>query len=317
MPLAYDPEFAKAAAPILSQLRLDKRPAVHDIEARRAAIRTIASQHSEIPLPDDMQHLVHKVPAGDHQVEIHHFRKKDIPIQGRGAPAIIHIHGGGYISLSAKGSSATGITCTSLTGVQLLSIEYRLAPESPYLAALDDCWAALQWVHSHAAELSIDLHRLAVMGESSGGGIAAALTIIARDRSILPPLAKQILIYPMLDDRTVTNHTGNLAFWDEGDNITGWSAYLGPAYGTDIVPAQAAPARVETVEGLPPMYIDCPQLDIFVKENSEYVRRFLEANIPVEFHVYPGLPHGFEGLAPMCSAVQRAMANRLRAMMDF
>jgi acetyl esterase/lipase len=182
---------------------------------------------------------------------------------------------------------------------------------------LDDCWAALKWIYNNAHQLSINPARIAVMGESAGGGLAAALTLMARDQGLSPPLAKQILVYPMLDDRTNTNHAGKLAFWDENDNITGWTAYLGSKVGSDEVAPYAAPARVESVEGLPSLYLDCPQLDIFVHEGMEYARRFVATNIPTECHIYPSLPHGFEGMASGISATKQAMSNRYKAMSSF
>jgi acetyl esterase/lipase len=120
----------------------------------------------------------------------------------------------------------------------------------------------------------------------------------------------------MLDDRAFENHAGERAFWTTEDSITGWTAYLGEDVGTNRVSPYAAPARVGSVEGLPPVYIDCGQLDIFLQQDAEYASRFIEAGIPIEFHVYPGLPHGFEGLAPMAGCTKRAMENRFRAIRE-
>jgi acetyl esterase/lipase len=315
MSLPYDVEFAKEAAPILQHLANAPKPALHDVRTRRTMLGAMTSR--ELSLPDDVEHVLHSVPAPDgHIVPVYHFRKKLPPREG-GEPTIIHIHGGGYIALSAAGCSTPHGASVSQTGVQILSIDYRLAPENPYPLPLDDCWAVLQWVHSNAERLSINPARIAVMGESAGGGLAAALTLLARDRALSPPLAKQILVYPMLDDRTDTNHAGALAFWDEKDNVTGWTAYLGSNIGSDKVIPYAAPARVESVEGLPPLYLDCPQLDIFVHEGLEYAGRFVAANIPTECHIYPGLPHGFEALASGIDVTKRAIGNRYKAMSSF
>ncbi|CAG7982481.1 unnamed protein product [Penicillium olsonii] len=314
MSLQYDAEFAKQAAPILQHLANVPKPPVNDVSARRDFLGAMTNE--QFSLPDDVEHLVHSVTGPDgHSVPIYHFRKK--LASGSGEPAIVHIHGGGYIALSAAGCAAPHGASVSQTGVQVLSIDYRLAPENPYPVPLDDCWAALQWVYRNAENMSIDPARIAVMGESAGGGLAAALTLLARDQKLSPPLAKQILVYPMLDDRTKTNHAGELAFWDKMDNMTGWTAYLGPQAGSDEIVPYAAPARVQTVEGLPPLYLDCPQLDIFVHEGMEYARRFVAANIPTECHIYPGLPHGFEALAADISVTRRAIANRHKAMTSF
>jgi acetyl esterase/lipase len=200
----------------------------------------------------------------------------------------------------------------------MLSVEYRLAPENPFPIPLDDCWTALEWVAANATALSIDPARIAIMGESAGGGLAANVALLARDRGFNPPLAKQILIYPMLDDRTNTDTTEGLAFFDVSDCITGWTAYLGKEVaGTDRVPKYAAAARNDNVNGLPELYLDCPQLDILLPENLEYLSRFATARIRTEFHLYPGLTHGFNSLAPSVACSLRAIENRVRAMLSF
>ncbi|KAJ5856630.1 uncharacterized protein N7529_010574 [Penicillium soppii] len=315
MSLQYDVEFAKEAAPVLQHLAQTPKPALHDVATRRLMLGAMTNE--QFSLPNDVEHVVHSVAALDgHTVPVYHFRKKLPPREG-GEPAIVHIHGGGYIALSAAGCATPHGESVSQTGVQIFSIDYRLAPENSYPVPLDDCWAVLQWIHSKVKQFSINPARIAVMGESAGGGLAAALTLLARDRVLSPPLAKQILVYPMLDDRTNSNHAGALAFWDENDNITGWTAYLGPKAGSDAIVPYAAPARVDKVEGLPPLYLDCPQLDIFVHEGMKYACRFVAANIPTECHIYPGLPHGFEALASDIDVTKRVIENRYKAMSSF
>ncbi|KAJ5613342.1 hypothetical protein N7510_006536 [Penicillium lagena] len=315
MTLQYDPEFASLAGPALQQLAQTPRPAVHDIATRRAMMEAMTNENFE--LPNNVEKITHHVPAPDgHQVTVYHFRLRREIREAR-EPAIVHIHGGGFIALSAAQTSEPLAIATARTGVQIFTVDYRLAPEHPYPVPLDDCWAALQWVYEHTGQLSVDPSRIAVMGESAGGGLAVALALKARDHTLTPPLAKQILMYPMLDDRTATNHAGDLAFWTLDDNITGWTAYLGSDVGTNKVVPYAAPARVQSVEGLPPLYFDCPQLDIFVHEGVEYVHRFVTANIPTECHIYPGLPHGFEALAPSASITSLVVGNRHKAMSSF
>lgn len=315
MPLTYDPEFLKEAAPVLQQLAHVEPVALHDVTTRRSMMAALTRPLA--PMPDDIESIIHRVPVADgHAVAVYHFRRRQEPREG-GEPAIIHIHGGGYISLSAEACATPHIGSVQRTGVQILSIDYRLAPEHPYPTPLNDCWAALQFVYANAERLHIDPSRIAVKGESAGGGLAAALTIRARDLALSPPIAKQILIYPMLDDRTTTNPVGDLAFWNEVDNITGWTAYLGPRAGTGHFEATAAAARVESVEELPPLYIDSGQLDLFGLESIEYARRFMAANINTECHIYPGLPHGFEAFAPLSKVTQQVTANRDKAVMSF
>ncbi|KAE8354372.1 Alpha/Beta hydrolase protein [Aspergillus coremiiformis] len=323
MPLPLDREFTETTGPFLQHLRNLGRPDVHDIETRRNWASAIATGFMRKPLPHGMEHFVHHAPTstGDFRVPIHHYRMRPAPggpesDSGKKDPAVVHLHGGGFISLSAQEMEQLLVMNVSGSGVQMLSIDYRLAPEHPYPTAVEDGWAGLQWVYSHAEELSIDKHRIGIMGESAGGCIAAGLALLARDRGLSPPLAKQILVYPMLDDRTADHHAGELVFWTPDDNITGWTAYLGKDVRTDRVSPYAAPARADSVEGLPSIYMDVGQLDMFVQEDTEYALRFVKAGIPVEFHVYPGLPHGFEGLAPLSSCTQRAYEHRWRAIQE-
>ncbi|KAH8697519.1 esterase/lipase [Talaromyces proteolyticus] len=318
MPLQYDPEFAKAAGAGLVRYMAAPKPALHDIEARRARFKGALKKDAQYPIPDGITRLIHHVTTSDgHRVAIYHFRKTDQDGLGH-HPAIVHIHGGGYFSFSATHSTETLIEYVSKSGVQMLSIEYRLAPENPFPIPLDDCWTALTWIHSHAESLNIDPNRIAVMGESAGGGLAANLVLRARDRSLSPPLAKQFLIYPMLDDRTQLDTTEGLAFFTAEDCITGWTAYLGKeVVGAEVVPPYAVAARNANVEGLPELYIDCPQLDILLPENLEHVKKYVDAKIPTEFHLYKGVPHGFISLAPTASISKRAIDNRVLAMSNF
>jgi acetyl esterase/lipase len=198
------------------------------------------------------------------------------------------------------------------TGVPILTVDYRVAPEHPHPTPVEDCYAALMWLHDHADELGVDRTRLAVVGDSAGGGLAAGVSLIARDRGG-PRLALQLLIYPMLDDRTRTQATEldpEYLGWSYDDNITGWDALLGVR--TTEIPQYAAPARAADLSGLPPTYIDTGDLDIFRAEDVAYAQRLAAAGVPTELHVYPGCPHGFETVAPDAEVSQRATANRMR-----
>ncbi|KAJ5814255.1 uncharacterized protein N7503_001005 [Penicillium pulvis] len=312
--LSYDPEFAQLAGESLTDHR-DVIP-VGDIKSRRDRIAQFIEKSQNQELPKDIKQQVHHSPSSDgHPVAIYHFTKTGTS-SGPG-PAIVHIHGGGYTCLTAAAMTPTLTNYVSLTGVPILSIDYRLSPEYLYPRPLEDCWESLLWIQNHAEELNIDPHRIAIMGESAGGGLTAALAILARDRELSPPLAKQILMYPMLDDRTETDHTGGLAVFATEDVITGWSAYLGDLYKTDKVPPYAAAVRLEDVRGLPPLYYDCGQLDMFIHEGATYAQKFIMANIPVDMHVYEGVPHAFQRFAPTSKVAQRALANRVAAMLSF
>jgi acetyl esterase/lipase len=220
-------------------------------------------------------------------------------------PCCYWIHGGGYIFGSIDMSDARCVQTADSLDCVVVSVEYRLAPEHPFPAPLDDCYAALAWTVAHAAELGIDPQRVVVVGQSAGGGLAAALALLVRDRGELP-LSYQLLIYPMIDDRNTTPSSHLVTkVWTRETNFLGWRCYLGHEPGTDDVSLYAAPARAEDLRGLAPAFIGVGTLDVFRDENIEYARRLLAAGVPTELHVYPGAPHGFEGLAPQAAVSQR------------
>lgn len=208
--------------------------------------------------------------------------------------AYLHLHGGGYILGSPEGSDERNVRLASQLGIMVVSVDYRLAPEHPVPAALDDSYAVLAWMHLNASELGIDPGRIAVGGESAGGGLAAALALLARDQGQYP-ICFQSLTYPMIDDRTGSALqpgdplTGEFV-WTRERNQLGWSYYLG----TSSPAAPYAPARAETLEGLPRTWLGTAALDLFRDENIDYAKRLLKAGVPTELVVYPGACHGFQ-----------------------
>ncbi len=220
---------------------------------------------------------------------------------GTAKPAVLHIHGGGYIGGSAEGSRrdiqdlALNHDCVAVT------VEYRLAPETIFPGSLEDNYAALRWLYANAAELGVDRTRIAVKGESAGGGHAAALAIAARDRGEFP-ICLQVLIYPMLDDRTgstvdVPPYIGHY-IWTPQNNRFGWSSLLGMPAGSAPPPPGSVPARVENLAGLAPAWIGVGSVDLFAREDVEYGRRLLQAGVSTEVHLVPGGYHGFDILVP-------------------
>ena len=188
-----------------------------------------------------------------------------------------------------------------------------------------DSYTGLCYLRDHASELNIDPARLAIMGDSGGGGVCAALGIYARDQNFAPPLKKQILIYPMLDDRNtaVDSHLLPFMAWSYDDNVTGWGAALGKSpeqltssehKNDESVNPHCVPARLKDFSGLAPMYIEVGELDIFRDEDVVYARRAQRAGVSVELHVHPGVPHGFGGFAPGTNVSQRARADRARVL---
>lgn len=203
-------------------------------------------------------------------------------------------------------------------GVQHFAVDYARAPEHPAPAAVNDCYAALEWLSAHAREMHVDPARIVVFGDSAGGGLAAGTVLMARDRGLTPPVAKQVLVYPMLDDRTRYPDDApirSFLTWKAEDNAMGWDAYVGAdrrgREDADVSP-YAAPGRAESLEGLPSTYIDVGGLDLFRDEDMRYAQRLAEADVEVEFHMYPGVPHGFEG-AKGAWVVTKAMENRINA----
>ena len=183
------------------------------------------------------------------------------------------------------------ILVNQLVGYQ---VDYRLSPETAFPGPLDDCYAALKWTHDHADELGIDQARIAVQGESAGGGLAAGLALLARDRAEVP-VAFQCLTYPMIDDGTAAEphpYTGEFV-WTAESNRFGWGAFLGQKPGGDGVSCYAAAARATELAGLPPAWIAAAALDLFLEENLDYASRLLRAGVPTDVRVYSGVYHGF------------------------
>ncbi len=231
-------------------------------------------------------------------------------------PAILHIHGGGYVMGSVATNHLSNIELTALVRAVVVSVDYRLAPETRAPGSVEDCHAALCWLRDEAARIGIDPARIAIRGESAGGGLAAALALLARDRGG-PAIACQNLIYPMLDDRTcITRNAPHLgAFvWTPQANAFGWSALLGRQPGSADISPYEAPARAENLAGLPPAFIAVGALDLFLAEDLDYGRRLIEAGVPAEMHVYPGAYHGFDLLpdAPPVKQFKRDAVAALR-----
>lgn len=231
-------------------------------------------------------------------------------------PAILHIHGGGHVVGSARGElrylqeTAAALDCV------IVSVEYRLSPKARYHQSTEDTYAGLKWLWSNAPALGADRARLAVMGESAGGGHAAILALKARDRGELP-LVFQSLVYPMLDDRTGTTaavpaHIATVG-WSPPENHLGWASFLGAEPGGPVVPLEAVPARREDLAGLAPAWIGVGGVDLFVNEDIEYARRLTLAGVPTELLVVPGGFHGFDRIAPETLPAQRFNQSKLEA----
>jgi acetyl esterase/lipase len=311
MSLSLDPEIAAALAPMAEAGFAP--PPVGDVAGRRAMWEPIIGAASAAqPIPADVTTADHHATAEDGARIAMRWYAKDGADPG---PAVLFFHGGGYIFGHVDLFDGPVSRYVSASGVPMLSVEYRRAPEHPFPTPLEDAYAALRWLHDHASELGIDPDRIGVMGDSAGGGMAAALTILARERGG-PKIARQLLIMPMLDDRTRTPdpHIAPLALWSYDDSATAWPALLGDAAGGPDVPPTAAPARLEDATGLPPAYIEVGQIDVFRDEDLAYATTLSRAGVPVEFHLHPGAPHEFDSIAFDSDVARRAIADRVRVL---
>lgn len=234
-------------------------------------------------------------PAGAPPVSARIYRPRSLRHE---APALVWLHGGGMVLGNRFEAQATCIQFARHLGITVASVEYRLAPQYPAPAAIEDVYAFLTWLRVNATAHGVDPTRIAVGGESAGGGLAAGVTLLAHDRG-QNPIAFQLLVYPMLDDRTVTRENGAPAgarVWLPKSNRYGWTSYLGATPGSTGVSAYAAPARRVDLSGLPPAWIGVGTLDLFHDEDIAYARRLQESGTPCELVIVPGAFHGFNVL---------------------
>ncbi|MFE6685111.1 alpha/beta hydrolase [Streptomyces sp. NPDC057743] len=230
-------------------------------------------------------------------------------------PALYYLHGGGMVSGNAWSVLPRLLRNVALPlQLAVLSVEYRLAPQTQYPGPVEDCYAGLAWAASHATRLGIDAHRIIVGGKSAGGGLAAALALLTRDRGG-PTLLGQLLVSPMLDDRNTTYSSHQMAgvdLWDRTSNATAWQALLGDRYGAADLPPYAAPARATDLTGLPPTYLDVGSAETFRDEGVAYANAIWRAGGQAELHVWPGACHGYDTLAPRAALSQDAQDARTR-----
>ncbi len=230
---------------------------------------------------------------------------------GERKPAILHTHGGGYVLMQAADALRDLQNLAREHDCVIVTVEHRLAPETIFPGALEDNYAGLLWLYQNADALGVDGSRIALLGESAGGGHAAMLAIAARDRREVP-LVLQMLIYPMLDDRTGSTRmprdpVGAIG-WTPTQNRFGWSSFLGMPAGSPTVPYGSVPARVEDLRGLAPAFIGVGSIDLFVDEDIEYARRLIDAGVPTDLLVVPGAYHGFYGAVPQAPVSIRFVA---------
>jgi len=319
MPLGIDAQVLAELGPLLEAIGQTEPPPIGDVETRRVnghrMFDYVATTWEPVPGVEVDKHTLTTADGAKLHLDWYHTPA------GQPGSAVLYLHGGGMIfglehlgrvyDLAVRDYVAT-------SGVPILMVDYRIAPEHSHPTPVEDCYAALRWLADNAATLGVDPARIGVMGDSAGGGLAAGVCLLARDRGG-PPIAQQLLIYPMLDDHANTPDPQLLPFltWTYDDNVTGWAALLGASAGTDMAPPDAAPARATDLTGLPDTYIDVGDLDIFRDEDIAYARRLSDAGVSTELHLHPGCPHAFEILARGADVSRRAIGDRIRRLRAF
>lgn len=289
-------------------ITLDDIPATRQlIEGLTAAM---AAQAPEIPGVESRDHYA-PGPAGAPDVMVRIYQPASRP---ETLPALLWIHGGGFVLGSVEGDDLQAKALAMALNCVVASVEYRLAPEHPFPAPLEDCYAALKWLGGSAEELGVNPARIAIGGASAGGGLAAGLGLLARDRAEVD-VCYQLLIYPMLDDTNVAQagpDVPDAPLWTRANNLRGWRAYLGQEPGSDGISPYAAPFRAADLSGLPPTYIGVGTPDLFRDEDIAFAQRLIWAGVPTELHVYADGFHGFDGFAADTDAAQRFTAEYTR-----
>jgi acetyl esterase len=310
MSYAYDPELAPWA-PIFSQLSFADIPAARAGEPELVA----ALPPYDPPVPLDVDELMVPGPEGAPEVRVRRYQPAD---HDGPLPALVYIHGGGFVVGSLDLYDADCRRIAAEVGAVVVSVDYRLAPEHPFPAGLEDCYATLVWVAENAAELGVDPDRIAVGGESAGGGLTAGVALLARDRGG-PRVCLQFLGIPELDDRLETASMRSLgvdtAITTIANGEISWDSYLGAGVrGTDQVSPYAAPARATDLAGLPPAFVTAYEFDALRDEGIAYAQRLMSAGVSTELHVYPGAFHACTWLAnaSICRKILDDLVDALR-----
>ena len=304
-------EAHKAVLEMIPEALLDLTDIPAAREMAEGLMGAMAAQVPEVSGVEVEDHWV-AGPDGDPDVMVRVYTPSDLD---PGAPALYWIHGGGMVMGKVAWNDADCKGWAADMRCVVASVEYRLAPEHPHPAPIEDCFAGLAWLVSNAESLGVDADRIAVGGASAGGGLAAALALVARDRGV--DIIYQQLICPMLDDRNITrssHYVQHPKVWNRKANIAGWSALLGKPAGSDGVSPYASPARAEDLSGLAPAFIIIGDLDLFVDESIDYAQRLTAAGVPTELHILPGAVHGTQYFLPTAEISRRWKAMEADAL---
>jgi acetyl esterase/lipase len=300
--MKLDPEIAEGVT-LFPALNL------RDVHAARS-IRALMREAANIPRPTDdrITELEERIPGPDSEstIPIRIYTPKER--EGL-LPGLVFFHGGGFVMGDLDSTHPRCLRLSSDGEAIVVSVDYRLAPEHPFPAGIEDCYAALQWTADHASSIGVDPQKIAVGGVSAGGCLAAGVALMARDRKG-PTIGFQLLIYPVLDDRLSTSSMRNGAdypIWNSRNCSDMWHHYLGGSH--EVISPYAAPARAKSLSKLPPAYIAIAEYDPLRDEALQYAMRLLQSGVPVELHQYAGTVHGFDGLLP--SQVSEQAADEL------
>lgn len=285
--IGEDPPTARAISAQMAEAMQGMLPATNVAISER----TISGPNGDIPL------VIYQPPGGEPR------------------PGLLWLHGGGYVIGTARADDLC-VPYAEHVGCTIVSVDYRLAPEHPFPAGMEDAFAALVWMADHTDELGIDPQRMAIGGASAGGGLAAGLALMNRDRKG-PQIVFQYLLYPMLDDTHDTpsgNEITHPKVWNRDLSFKAWKMYLGDSYGTDAISPYAAPARASDLAGLPPAYLSVGTMDLFRDEDINYAKRLMAAGVATELEVIPGMYHAGEVFMPTASISARMRQNHMEAL---
>ncbi|KAI8635371.1 Alpha/Beta hydrolase protein [Xylariaceae sp. FL1651] len=318
--LKVDPEWEVIAQAYAAM----PQPVINDVfDLRRSTDAILSASTLTLPVQEGVQETKHTITSIDGtSIDVHRFVPPAAASDSSPQRAILFVFGGGMVAGSMDIWRVSIKDLAHRTGTQVFAVDYRLAPEHPGPAAVEDVYSAVVWLQSNAAQFNVDPKRVVLNGKSAGGGICAGVALMARDKGLQPPLAAVALVYPMLDDRTVIPADHPLhehMTWTAQANDLGWKALLGKEREErtdENVPIYCAPARAEDVSGLPDTYIDVGTLDLFRDEDIAYAGRLVAANVSVEFHLYLGVPHGFDS-ARQIRVAQDAVSNQTRFLRSY